>query len=229
MSETNNNVVRKGFRQQKQPTKGQVLEENNTLGQKLEQRVQGMEQQLMFVGNVLGQMMQSVRSIGPEVEALSTLEASVTMPLTESIQRGDLAMIDYSGVLLKEDGSVEIDEDGLEKRFRGGSGLKFVVRGVGTGQLIPGFEEALLGRKSGDTFEINATFPDNYGDKDLAKRKVRFLVTVHRVNRMLPFSPVEKIVREYEAKKLEILKKKQAETEAAKATQPTETTPEVIN
>lgn len=235
-----NSVPRKGFRQQKAPTKGEVLEENATLAQKLQQEVGGLKSQVMFMGNILGQLMNQVRGLGPEVEALSTLEASVVMPAGETAQRGDLVMIDYTGVLLKDDGSVEIGEDGLENRFQGGSGLKFVIRGLGSGQLIPGFEEAIIGKRAGDTFEITTTFPENYGSKELAKRTAKFLITVQRVNRMLPFSPVEKIVRDFEVKKTEILRKRQAEAAAeakassavaqtAETPQPAETTPETAN
>lgn len=219
--EQKNNIsqIRKGFRQQRQPTKGEVQQENQTLAVELQNEVKQLKMTVQFMGNMLGQLMNQLRNIAPEVDALSTLEASVTMPISEAARKGDLVMIDYTGVLLKDDGTADLDENGMEKRFQGGSGLKFVVRGLGTGQLIPGFEESLEGKKPGDTFEVDTEFPENYGVKDLAKRKVKFLITVHRINRMLPFSPVEKVIREYEGKRAEILKAKSeaAKTEAEKA------------
>jgi len=49
---------------------------------------------------------------------------------------------------------------------------------VGSGDFIPGFEEQLVGMKKGETREIPVTFPESYGNKDLAGKQAKFQVTV---------------------------------------------------
>jgi trigger factor len=57
--------------------------------------------------------------------------------------------------------------------FEGGTGTDMSVE-IGTGRLIPGFEEQLVGVKAGDEKTINVTFPDDYGAKDLAGKPATF-------------------------------------------------------
>jgi trigger factor len=45
---------------------------------------------------------------------------------------------------------------------------------IGSGRLIPGFEDQLVGVKAGDEKTINVTFPDDYGSKDLAGKPATF-------------------------------------------------------
>ena len=51
--------------------------------------------------------------------------------------------------------------------FEGGTGEGMAVE-LGSGRLIPGFEEQLEGVKVGDEKQLNVTFPEDYGVKDLA-------------------------------------------------------------
>ncbi|MBC9031120.1 trigger factor [Sphingomonas sp. JC676] len=57
--------------------------------------------------------------------------------------------------------------------FEGGTGTDMVVE-IGTGRLIPGFEDQLVGVKAGDEKTINVTFPHDYGAKDLAGQPATF-------------------------------------------------------
>ena len=52
---------------------------------------------------------------------------------------------------------------------------------LGSKSFIPGFEEAVVGLKPGDSKDFDVTFPADYGVKDLQKRKVTFNVTAHKV------------------------------------------------
>ena len=45
--------------------------------------------------------------------------------------------------------------------FKGGTAKDQSVQ-LGSGRMIPGFEDGILGHKAGDEFEINVTFPKNY-------------------------------------------------------------------
>ncbi|MBQ7859925.1 MAG: trigger factor [Faecalibacterium sp.] len=57
--------------------------------------------------------------------------------------------------------------------FEGGKATKQRIQ-LGVGQIIPGFEEAILGHRAGDVFDINVTFPANYGEPSLAGKPAVF-------------------------------------------------------
>ncbi|TBU73936.1 trigger factor [Pseudomonas daroniae] len=65
--------------------------------------------------------------------------------------------------------------------FAGGSatGTQLVL---GSGRMIPGFEDALIGAKAGEERVINPTFPEDYQNLDLAGKTAEFTVTVNSVS-----------------------------------------------
>ena len=90
-------------------------------------------------------------------------------------------------LVLKEDEAVEGDTvvidflgsvDGVE--FDGGKGDNFSLE-LGSGQFIPGFEEQLVGKKAGETIDVNVTFPENYQAEDLAGKDAKFVTKIHEV------------------------------------------------
>lgn len=82
-------------------------------------------------------------------------------------QDGDQAIIDFEGFL-----------DGVA--FEGGKGEKFPL-GLGSGSFIPGFEEQIVGKNIGDEFDINVTFPEDYGAENLAGKEVVFKIKLHEL------------------------------------------------
>jgi trigger factor len=66
------------------------------------------------------------------------------------------------------------------KPFEGGTGGDIVVE-IGSGTFIPGFEEQLLGVAPGDNRKVEATFPTNYTNAELAGKTANFDVTVKSV------------------------------------------------
>lgn len=84
-----------------------------------------------------------------------------------AVAEGDTANIDYEG---KKDGVA----------FDGGtaSGYNLVI---GSGSFIDGFEEGLVGVLPGETVDLNLTFPEGYGNADLAGQEVVFTVTVNYI------------------------------------------------
>lgn len=64
--------------------------------------------------------------------------------------------------------------------FEGGSaeGQQLVL---GSGRFIPGFEEQLMGARAGEERDVNITFPEDYGAKDLAGKDAHFAVSVREV------------------------------------------------
>lgn len=63
----------------------------------------------------------------------------------------------------------------------GGSGSAVPVE-LGTGSMVPGFEEGLVGARAGEGRTLDLTFPDGYHRADLSGRAVRFEVTVDAVS-----------------------------------------------
>lgn len=76
-------------------------------------------------------------------------------------------MIDYVGTI-----------DGTE--FDGGSSKNYSLE-LGSNSFIPGFEEQLVGHKSGDEVTVNVTFPEDYKAADLAGKAAEFKTTIHEV------------------------------------------------
>jgi trigger factor len=84
---------------------------------------------------------------------------------------GDFVVVDYAGSI---DGSP----------FKGGEGRDQLVE-LGSGNLIEGFEQGLLGAGSGEARTVDVSFPEDYSNPELAGRDASFEVTVKRVKRKL--------------------------------------------
>jgi trigger factor len=80
---------------------------------------------------------------------------------------GDLVVMDFEG---KVDG----------QPFAGGTGEDMSVE-LGSGSLIPGFEDGLVGAKAGDRREVEVTFPDDYPSDEVKGKPATFSVTVKAV------------------------------------------------
>jgi trigger factor len=88
-------------------------------------------------------------------------------PKKRAAVTGDLVVVDFEG----EVGGTP---------FEGGKGQDMSVE-LGSDQLIPGFEEQLVGAKTGDTREVTVTFPDDYPAENLKGKKATFAVSVKAV------------------------------------------------
>ena len=80
------------------------------------------------------------------------------------------------------DDKVVIDFEGFlgDEVFEGGTAKDYELV-LGSGSMIPGFEEGLVGAKIGKPFDITVNFPKDYGHKELAGKEARFNVTVKTV------------------------------------------------
>jgi len=190
----------KGFRQPPKPTKAEVEKENQTLGQQLSQRVQGLQQ---FFGNLINQLMRQSQTHDQELSMVSQWMAS--KEVDAGAEKGDHLLMDYAGLLLNDDGSaatVEVEtaegKKSMPDYFEGGSGKLFMLANLGGGTLIPGFEEQLVGLKAGEGKEITVQFPKEYGVKSLQDKKAKFTVFVHQVRRTFKNSAVGDLIEENE-------------------------------
>ena len=105
-----------------------------------------------------------------ETQINSVLQSkSTTTEVTDrAAQTGDTVTIDYEG---KKDGEA----------FKGGTATDAQLT-LGSGQFIDGFEDGVVGHNIGDTFDLDLTFPENYGNEDLAGQAVVFTVTLKGIN-----------------------------------------------
>ncbi|QJS96239.1 trigger factor [Dolosigranulum pigrum] len=85
----------------------------------------------------------------------------------DAAEEGDTVVIDFEGY-----------KDG--EKFDGGSAENHSLE-LGSGQFIPGFEDQLIGAKSGDEKDVEVTFPEEYGAEELAGQDVVFKVVIHEV------------------------------------------------
>ena len=83
------------------------------------------------------------------------------------VENGNTAVIDFKGLLNGE-------------AFEGGTAEAYSLE-IGSGTFIPGFEEQIIGKKAGEEFEVNVTFPEEYPAEELAGKPVVFEVKLHEV------------------------------------------------
>lgn len=88
---------------------------------------------------------------------------------TEAAAEGDKVNLDFAGSI-----------DG--EAFEGGSSQGFDLT-LGSGRMIPGFEDGIVGIKAGEERDINVTFPDDYQAENLRGKAAVFKITAHKVSR----------------------------------------------
>lgn len=105
----------------------------------------------------LDQRIASILKANPEVIEITDRPA----------ESGDTVNIDYVGM-----------KDGVA--FDGGTAEGYDLE-LGSGTFIDGFEDGLIGASTGDELSLNLTFPEDYGNSDLAGQAVVFDVTVNKI------------------------------------------------
>jgi trigger factor len=84
-----------------------------------------------------------------------------------TVENGDIAVIDFEGFV-----------DGVA--FEGGKGENYDLT-IGSGSFIPGFEDQLIGAKSGESVDVNVSFPEDYQAEELKGKPALFKVTVKEI------------------------------------------------
>jgi trigger factor len=105
-------------------------------------------------------------AIQAEIDALR--ERSAKLETTDrAAASGDFVVMDFLGKLEGEP-------------FPGGEGRDQMVE-LGSGRLVPGFEEQLEGASAGDARTVKIEFPEDYGAAELAGREAEFAVSVKEI------------------------------------------------
>ncbi|MDF9444256.1 trigger factor, partial [Limosilactobacillus mucosae] len=109
----------------------------------------------------------SDKEVEDELESKRQQQAELVLKEDQPAENGDTVVIDYVGSV-----------DG--EKFDGGSADNYSLE-LGSGAFIPGFEDQLVGHKSGDDVEVKVTFPEEYHAQDLAGKEAVFEVKLHEV------------------------------------------------
>ena len=92
-------------------------------------------------------------------------------PVERAAKLGDEVLIDFDG------------KDDKGNAVAGASGKDYPLN-LGSKSFIPGFEEGLVGKKTGETFELPLTFPGDYHASQLAGSKIVFAVAVKKIQQV---------------------------------------------
>lgn len=105
--------------------------------------------------------------VDAEVERARERNARTIEITDRAAENGDICNIDYEGSV-----------DGVA--FDGGAAKGHDLK-LGSGSFIPGFEEQIVGKNIGEEFDVNVTFPEDYGAKELAGKPAVFKVKLHEI------------------------------------------------
>lgn len=109
----------------------------------------------------------SDEDIAKQLDAMRERNGRLVTIEDRAVENGDTVVIDFEGFM-----------DG--KAFDGGKEDKFSLK-IGSGQFIPGFEEQVIGKSTGEEFTINVTFPENYQMEELAGKPAEFKIKLHEI------------------------------------------------
>ncbi len=108
----------------------------------------------------------SEEDINSVIEGLR-IRAAKRSEVKRAAKSGDEVMIDFEG-----------NRDGV--KVPGAQAKNYSIL-IGSGRLVPGFEEALVGNKAGESKEFDVVFPGDYAEPTLQNKKVHFKSTIHSV------------------------------------------------
>ncbi len=138
--------------------------------------------------------------------------ATLEVVTDRAVENGDTAVIDFEGFV-----------DGVA--FEGGKGEAYPLV-IGSGSFIPGFEDQLIGANTGDSIDVNVTFPEQYQAAELAGKAAVFKVKVNEIKKeVLPeiddefasdVSEFDTLAEYKESVEHDIRERKEAEADAAR-------------
>ena len=105
--------------------------------------------------------------VNEEIEKVRDRNSRLITVEDRPVKDGDIAVIDFEGFV-----------DG--EAFEGGKAESFNLT-IGSGQFIPGFEEQIIGKSTGDEFTIDVTFPEEYQAAELAGKASQFKIKLHEI------------------------------------------------
>lgn len=108
-------------------------------------------------------------------------------------QKGDALKLDFVGSV-----------DGVE--FEGGKAEDYVLE-LGSGSFIPGFEDQLIGAEIGTPVDVKVTFPEEYGNKELAGKDAVFRCTVKEIQEFVDKPADDELAKKNNFENLDAMRK----------------------
>ena len=105
--------------------------------------------------------------INSELERVRERNARMLTVEGRAAENGDIAVIDFDGY---------VDD----KQFDGGKAENYELT-LGAGQFIPGFEDQIVGHSTGEGFDVNVTFPEDYHAEELKGKAAVFKIKLHEL------------------------------------------------
>ncbi|HLR40814.1 MAG TPA: trigger factor [Virgibacillus sp.] len=105
--------------------------------------------------------------VNEDIETQRQQHAELVVKEEGKVEQGDTVVMDFEGFM-----------DG--EAFEGGKGENHSLE-IGSGQFIPGFEDQLVGKESGEDTEVKLTFPEDYHAEELAGKEATFKVKIHEI------------------------------------------------
>lgn len=105
--------------------------------------------------------------IDAEIEKIRERNSRMVTVEDRACENGDTAVIDFEGFA-----------DGVA--FEGGKAENYNLK-LGSGNFIPGFEEQIVGHKTGEEFSINVKFPEDYQAEELKGKDAEFKIVLHEI------------------------------------------------
>lgn len=140
----------------------------------------------------------SDKDVLKEIEKLQTQNAELKLVEDRPLKKDDTAIFDFKGTV-----------DGVA--FEGGEASNYELK-IGSGQFIPGFEDGMIGLKSGEERDVEVTFPENYQATDLAGKKANFHVKLHEIKETNLPELTDDFVKELEKEGISTVAELKAET-----------------
>lgn len=107
--------------------------------------------------------------IDEEIKRVQERNSRMVTVEDRAAENGDTAVFDFEGF---------VDD----VAFEGGKAENYNLE-LGSGNFIPGFEDSLVGHKSGEEFDINVTFPEDYQAEELKGKDAVFKIKLHEIKK----------------------------------------------
>jgi trigger factor len=107
------------------------------------------------------------KAVEGRLEEMQTSKAKLEVTTRKKARKGDSVVIDFEGFL-------------GDDAFAGGQGEDYLLE-LGSGSFIPGFEEQVIGMQRDEDKSVAVSFPEDYGQAELAGKPVVFKVTLKEI------------------------------------------------
>ncbi len=134
------------------------------------------------------------KALDSRLEEMRASKAQVEVTKRKKARDGDSVVIDFEGF---------VGDDA----FAGGKGDDYLLE-LGSNSFIPGFEEQLIGMQRGDDKDVEVSFPEEYGQAELAGKPAVFKVVLKEIKEKVTPKLDDEFAKGFGAETLEELKEK---------------------